>query len=126
MKSKTSPRTRISSSSARSALSVGGTSSILERDVAQDGGHPFGLVGRVLEELVQVVPAHRFDQLRHLDDAVVQRGDRLRQQIVGLVLESMDFLGGTLECFGLAAFFEQWYRPRNLLGLFEDDFGELA
>ena len=86
----------------------------------------FAFVGRVLEELVQVVPAHRFDQLRHLGDAVVQRGDGLGQQIVGLVFEPMDLLGGALQRFGLAAFFEQRHRARDLLGLFEDDFGELT
>src|SRR2546430_11169559 len=101
MKSKTRPRTRITNRSSRSPLSV--RSGILQRDVAEDGGHGLGLVGSVLEQLVQVIPAHRFDQLGNLGDAVVQRRQGFGQQVVGFVLESMDLLGRALQTLSLAS-----------------------
>src|SRR5215211_4264383 len=64
MKSNVSPRRMMTTSSTSSGLSV--SSGILERDVAQRCGDTLCLVGRVLEQLVQVVPAHRLDQLRDL------------------------------------------------------------
>src|SRR5206468_4581492 len=52
MKSNVTPSARISSRTRRSAFRV--TSGILERDVAQNGGDVLGLVGGVLEKLIQV------------------------------------------------------------------------
>src|SRR4051794_34487776 len=69
MKSKVTPSARMMMRTSRSAFSV--TSGILEGDVAEDGGDVLGLVGGVLEELVEVVPAHRGDELGDLSDAVV-------------------------------------------------------
>src|SRR5216683_3032669 len=99
MKSKIRPRIRIRSRTSRSTLSV--SSGILEGDVAQNGRHSLRLVGCVLEQLVQVVPAHGFDELRDLGDSVVQRGNRLREQIVGFVLQPVDLLRCGSECLGL-------------------------
>src|SRR5438105_10251631 len=107
MKSNVRPRTRITSSSSRSPLSV--TSGILQGDIAEDSGDRLGLVGGVLEQLVQIVPAHRLDQLGHLGDAVVQRRQGLREQVVRFVLESMDLLGRALQTLSLAAIAEQRY-----------------
>src|SRR5438105_587278 len=90
MKSKTRPRIKIARSSKRSTLGV--SSGILQRDVAEDRGHGLGLVGGVLEQLVQVLPAHRVDQLGDFGNAVVERRQCLREQVVGLVFEPMDLL----------------------------------
>src|SRR5438477_4641891 len=124
MKSNTRPRTRISNRSSSSPLKV--RSGILQGDIAQDGGHGLGLIGRILEQLVQVVPAHRLDQLGYFSDAVEQGRQGFGEQVVRFVFQSMDLLRRALQTFGLAAVAEQRYRPGNLLGLFEDHLGELA
>src|ERR671932_2388888 len=67
MKSKLSPRRRISSRRNSSVLGV--SSGIFERDIAEDHRHVLALVGRVLEELVEIVPAHGLDELWHLGHA---------------------------------------------------------
>src|SRR5439155_24638130 len=124
MKSKTRPRIKIARSSKRSTLRV--SSGILKCDIAEDRGHGLGFVGGVLEQLVQVLPAHRVDQLGDFGNAVVERRQCLREQVVGFVFEPMDLLGRALQAFGLATFPEHGHRPGNLLGLFEAHLGELA
>src|SRR5438477_552113 len=56
MKSNVRPSARMRRRTNRSRLGV--SSGILERDIAQDGGDGLGFIGRVLEQLVEVVPAH--------------------------------------------------------------------
>src|SRR5262249_44032985 len=75
----------------------GQTSGMLGGDVAQHRRQVFGLVGSVLEELVQVVPAHRGNQLRHFGDAVVERRRGLGEQIVAFVFEPMNLLQRLVE-----------------------------
>src|SRR5450432_3061171 len=99
MKSKMSPRTRMKIRTNRSALGV--NSGILQADIAQHRSYVFALIGCVFEQLVQIVPAHSLDELRDLGDPVVQRRDRLCEQVVGFVLEAMDLLRGAIERFGL-------------------------
>src|SRR5215208_2288281 len=123
MKSNVRPRTKTRIRTTSSTLGV--SSSMLERDVAENRGDFFGLVGGVLEELINVVPAHRLDQLGDLVDTVVQRRDCLGEEIVGLVLEPMDLLGGALQRVGAPTLLEQRHALRDQLGLLKDDFREL-
>src|SRR3981081_4493484 len=75
MKAKTRPGTRISNRSSSSPLKV--RSGILQGDIAQDGGHGLGFIGRILEQLVQIVPAHRLDQLGDFGEPAQQAGQGL-------------------------------------------------
>src|SRR5438034_8589762 len=99
MKSKARPSARITTSRTSSPLSV--SSGILQGDVAEDSGHGLGLIGRVLEELVQITPAHRLDQHRDFSDTVVESGNRPREQVIAFVLEPMNLLRRALELRGL-------------------------
>src|SRR5262249_58939969 len=123
MKSNVRPRMTMRSMTASSGL--GGRAGMFERDVAQYNSDPLGLVGGVFQELVNVVPTHRLDQLRHLGYPVVQVGDRVREQVVALVLQAMDLLRGMVHGLRVAALFEQRHRFGDLLALFEDDLAEL-
>src|SRR5579859_426278 len=123
MKSKTTPRVKIESSRKRSTLSV--SSGILQRDIAEDSCHMFAFVSGVLEQLVQIVPAHRFDQLGDLGDPVVQRRNGFGQEVVSFVLEPMDLVRRAPQGLDLTAILEQRDSARDLLRLFENHLGEL-
>src|SRR5579872_555221 len=101
-------------------------SGVLEGDVVEHRGDGFGLVGGVLEQLVEVVPAHRVDQLGNLSHPVVQVGDGIRQQVITLVFEAVNLLRGPLERLGLGTSVQQGHGASDLLGLLENDFRELA
>ena len=98
---------------------------MLERDVAQHRGDVFPLVRRVFEQLIQIVPAHRRDQLRYLSDPVVQGGDRFGQEIVGFILKPMNLMQVRVELGILLFLLEERDGLRDLLALCQDDFPEL-
>src|SRR3990172_9667921 len=120
MKSKASPKPMMISSGSSDWPALG----ILERDVLEYDGHFFRLVGGILEQLVDVVPAHRLDKLRDLRHAFVKTRYRLGQEIVALVLEAMNFVGRTLQFLRILGLSEHRNRLGDLLRLVENDVAE--
>src|SRR5437588_3788486 len=74
------------STSSRS-LCIRGRSRVLDHDALEDVGHPLGRVDRVLEALVDVLPA---DHHHGIDPRLEQRGHGLAGDAIAVVLEPVD------------------------------------
>src|SRR5918995_967836 len=72
------------------ARTIRAGSTMLEIDAFQDVGDVLGAIRRVFEQPVELSPAHAVDQCWDVGRVVVENGQRLIEDIIGLVLEAMD------------------------------------
>ena len=66
---------------------------ILQQDPLKRVGDVLAPVGGVFEQLIELAPAQCLDQRGHLGDALIERGERRRQRVVGFVFEPVELFG---------------------------------
>src|SRR5829696_7664131 len=102
-------------------------SGIFEEDPLQHVGNVLGPVGRVFEQLVELAPAQRVDEVRDRLHAIVEAGEYGVEGVVGLVFGPVQLEDGRPQRVGSAAGALQLRNGAgDGLGLLDQDAGEQA